>query len=145
MPNWRKVDESDLAASISQDEIDAFRPAGPLDGSDPVARLLESTIETVRGYLSCNGALKMGPAQTIPRGLVIPAMDYAAAKVLNRIGVPLSEDRRKALEKAETLFEKISQGAITPESYSEDGAGDDSARPASAPAFADATPERLLD
>lgn len=145
MPNWRTVDETDLAATVSQSEIEAFCKDGPLDGSDPVARLLESTVETVRGYLSCNGALKMGPAQTIPRGLVIPAMDFAAAKVLNRIGVPLSEDRRKALEKAETLFEKISQGAITPESYSEDGAGDDSARPASAPAFADATPERLLD
>lgn len=145
MPNWRTVDETDLAATVSQSEIEAFRADGPLDGSDPVARLLESTVETVRGYLSCNGALKMGPAQTIPRGLVIPAMDFAAAKVLNRIGVPLSEDRRKALEKAESLFEKISQGAITPESYAEDGATDDSARPASAPAFADATPQRLLD
>ena len=145
MPNWRTVDETDLAATVSQSEIEAFRADGPLDGSDPVARLLESTVETVRGYLSCNGALKMGPAQTIPRGLVIPAMDFAAAKVLNRIGVPLSEDRRKALEKAESLFEKISQGAITPESYAEDGATDDSARPASAPAFADATPHRLLD
>lgn len=145
MPNWRTVDETDLAATVSQSEIEAFRADGPLDGSDPVARLLESTVETVRGYLSCNGALKIGPAQTIPRGLVIPAMDFAAAKVLNRIGVPLSEDRRKALEKAESLFEKISQGAITPESYAEDGATDDSARPASAPAFADATPQRLLD
>lgn len=145
MPNWRTVDETDLAATVSQSEIEAFRADGPLDGSDPVARLLESTVETVRGYLSCNGALKMGPAATIPRGLVIPAMDFAAAKVLNRIGVPLSEDRRKALEKAESLFEKISQGAITPESYAEDGATDDSARPASAPAFADATPQRLLD
>ena len=145
MPNWRTVDETDLAATVSQSEIEAFRADGPLDGSDPVARLLESTVETVRGYLSCNGALKMGPAQTIPRGLVIHAMDFAAAKVLNRIGVPLSEDRRKALEKAESLFEKISQGAITPDSYAEDGATDDSARPASAPAFADATPQRLLD
>ena len=145
MPNWRTVDETDLAATVSQSEIEAFRADGPLDGSDPVARLLESTVETVRGYLSCNGALKMGPAQTIPRGLVIPAMDFAAAKVLNRIGVPLSEDRRKALEKAESLFEKISQGAITPESYAEDGATDDSTRPASAPAFAPATPQRLLD
>lgn len=143
--NWRTVDETDLAATLSQGEIDAFRADGPLDGSDPVARLLESTVETVRGFLSCNGSVRMGPARTIPRGLVIPSMDYAAAKVLNRIGVPLSEDRRKALEKAESLFEKISQGEITPESYSGDGSIDDSARPASAPAFAPATPRRLLD
>lgn len=145
MPNWRTVDENDLAASISQGEIDAFRQDGALDGSDPVARLLRSTTDAVRGYIACNGSVRMGPAGTIPVGLVIPAMDYAMAKVLNRLAIPLSEDRRKALEKAESLFEKISKGEITPESYSEDGEVDDSDRPATAPAFADATPQRLLD
>ena len=145
MPNWRAVDETDLAATLSQGEIDAFRADGPTDGSDPVARLLQSTVETVRGYISFNSAVRMGPAGTIPRGLVIHAMDFAMAKVLNRIGVPLTEDRRKALEKAGGLFEKISQGAITPESYAETGEADDDARPASAPIAAEPTPQRLLD
>ena len=145
MANWRTVDETDLAASVSQGEIDAFRADGPVDGSDAVARLLVSTVDTVRGYLGCNGAVRMGPSGTIPRGLVIPAMDYAMGKVLNRIGVPLTEDRRKALERAEALFEKISRGEITPEGYAEDGELDDDARPASAPAFAPAHPVRLLD
>ena len=133
MPNWRTVDETDLAATLSQGEVDAFRADGPTDGSDPVARLLQSTVDAVRGYISCNGAVRMGPSGTIPRGLVIPAMDYAMGKVLNRIGVPLSEDRRKALEAATALFEKISQGAITPESYTEDGTVDEDKRPATSP------------
>ena len=131
--NWRTVDETDLAATVSQGEIDAFRQDASLDGSDPVARLLQSTVDAVRGYISCNGAVRMGPSGTIPRGLVIPAMDYAMGKVLNRIGVPLTEDRRKALERAEALFEKISQGAITPESYTEDGTVDEDKRPATSP------------
>ena len=131
--NWRTVDETDLAATVSQGEIDAFRADGPTDGSDPVARLLQSTVDTVRGYISCNGAVRMGPSGTIPRGLVIPAMDYAMGKVLNRIGVPLTDDRRKALERATDLFEKISQGAVTPESYTEDGTIDEGKRPATSP------------
>ena len=130
---WRPVDEGDLAATLSQGEVDAFRADGPLDGSDPVARLLQSTVDAVRGYISSNGAVRMGPSGTIPRGLVIPAMDYAMGKVLNRIAVPLSEDRRKALEAAMALFEKISQGAITPESYTEDGTVDEDKRPATSP------------
>lgn len=133
MPNWRTVDETDLAATLSQGEVDAFRADGPTDGSDPVARLLQSTVDAVRGYISCNGAVRMGPSGTIPRGLVIPAMDYAMGKVLNRIGVPLTDDRRKALEAATALFEKISQGAITPESYTEDGTVDEDKRPATSP------------
>lgn len=143
MPNWRTVDEPDLAATLSQGEVDAFRADGPTDGSDPVARLLQSTVDAVRGYISCNGAVRMGPSGTIPRGLVIPAMDYAMGKVLNRIGVPLTEDRRKALEAATALFEKISQGAITPESYTEDGTVDEDKRPATSP-MADDGPRQTL-
>ncbi|MCR5751578.1 MAG: hypothetical protein K6G91_06430 [Kiritimatiellae bacterium] len=145
MANWREVDEGDLAATISQGEIDAYRHQGPSDGSDPVARLLLSTVETVRGYISCNGAVRMGPARTLPNSLVIPAMDYAAGKLLNRIDSPLSEDRRNALRRAEELFEKIACSAMTPESYSEDELVDDDRRAATSPAFAPASPARLLD
>jgi len=131
--NWREVDETDLAATISQREIDAFRKDGPLDGSDPVARLLKSTVAAVRGFVLQNGKVRPGPSGTIPCGLVIPAMDYAAAKVLARIRVPPGDDRRAALERAETLFEKIAAGDITPESYTEDGMVDEDKRPATSP------------
>ena len=145
MANWIEPTESDLAASLSQGEIDAFRRDGALDGSDPVQRLLASTASLVRNYCSMNGSVRMGPTGTIPRGLVIPAMDYAAAKVLNRLNVPLGEDRRAALKRAEEIFDNIAKGLMTPESYSEEELQDDSNRPASNPAFAPATPERLLD
>lgn len=143
MPNWRTIEETDLAANVSQSEIDTYRADGALDGSDPVRQLLVSTVDAVRGYISCNGSVRMGPSGTIPRGLVIPAMDYAMGKVLNRIGVPLSEDRREALRKAQELFEKIAKGEITPESYSEDGEIDESTRPATSP-IADDGPRRTL-
>ena len=35
MPNWRTVNEADLAATISQAEVDAYRANGPNDGSAP--------------------------------------------------------------------------------------------------------------
>lgn len=143
MANWRTIDETDLAASISQDEIDTYRQSGPLDGSDPVARLLASTADAVRFYVSCNGHVRMGPAPTIPCGLVVPAMDYAAAKVLNRLRVPLSDDRRDALRRAEELFEKVAHGEVTPESWCEDGEDAGDSRPATSP-LADDGPRRTL-
>jgi len=141
--NWRTVDEHDLAANFSQGEIEAFRRDGALDGSDPVARLLESTVALVRNYCSMNGAVRMGPPGTIPAGLVIPAMDYAMAKVLNRLAMPLSEDRRNALRKAEETFDNIAKGVITPESYSESGEIDEDKRPATSP-MADDGPRQTL-
>ena len=145
MPNWRTVDETDLAATLSQGEVDAFRRDASLDGSDPVARLLERTVASVRGWISCNSAVRMGPAGTLPASLISPAMDYAAFDVLKRVDVVPNDARRDARKRAEEIFEKISTGALGCESYSEDGALAEDTRPASAPAFADAHPKRLLD
>lgn len=117
MSNWRTVDENDLAATISQGEIDAFRQDASLDGSDPVARLLARTVAMVRGYIATNGKVRrMGPSGTLPESLISPAMDYAAADVLKRINVPLNDDRRKARERAEDLFKDVAAGKYTPES-----------------------------
>ena len=117
MSNWRTVDENDLAATLSQGEIDAFRQDASLDGSDPVARLLKRTAQMVRGYIATNGKVRrMGPSGTLPESLISPAMDYAAADVLKRIAVPLNDDRRKARERAEDLFKDVAAGKYTPES-----------------------------
>lgn len=146
MANWIEPTESDLAANLSQGEVDAFRRDGALDGSDPVSSLLERTASLVRTWIASGGRCsKMGPAGTVPAGLVIPAMDYAMAKVLNRISVPLTEDRRNALKRAEEIFDKIARGEIAVENYVEEGEVEASASPASTPAAAPATPERLLD
>ena len=143
--SWRTVDETDIAATLAQAEVDTCRASGSPDGADPVALLLKRTVATVRGYISCNGSVKMGPAGTLPEGLISAAMDYLAADILKRIDVPLGEDRRNARERAERLFEKVSTGQMTPESYADDGAADDGSRPASAPIAAEPTPQRLLD
>ena len=121
MSNWRAVDENDLAATISQGEIDAFRQDASLDGSDPVARLLSRTVAMVRGYIATNGKVRrMGASGTLPESLISPAMDYAAADVLKRLAVPLNDDRRKARERAEDLFKDFAAGKYTPESDAAD-------------------------
>ena len=146
MPNWRKVDENDLAATMSLREIDAFRRSGPVDGSDRVARLLERTVATVRGWISCNGSVRMGPLGTLPLSLISPAMDYAAFDLLKSKAAEINETRTKARQRAEEIFEKIATGAFTPESYSPDGeVSADDTRPAGSPAFGEAAPPRLLD
>lgn len=144
MANWVKPTETDLAANLSQGEIDAFRRDGALDGTDPVAPLLDRTASLVRTWIASGGRCsKMGPSGTVPAGLVIPAMDYAMAKVLNRISVPLTEDRRNALKRAEEIFDNIAKGVITPESYSENGEIDEDKRPATSP-MADDGPRQTL-
>ena len=106
---WRTVDAKDLAATLSQTEIDAFRRSVPAGGGDPVARLLSRTAAMVRGYVASNGKVAMGPAGTLPESLVSPAMDYAAADVLKRMDTPMNEDRRRARENHGQRFREFGQ------------------------------------
>jgi len=134
MPNWTTVSENDLAATMSLREIDTFRRSGPVDGSDRVARLLERTVATVRGWISCNGAVRMCPTpDTLPASLVSPAMDYAAYDLLKSFDKEPNEARTDARKRAEELFEKIATGAMCCESYTEDGSIDEDKRPATEP------------
>ena len=144
MPNWRTVSETDLAVTLSQAEVDAYRAGGPIDGSDRVEALLQRTVSTVRGWISCNGSVRMCPQPgTLPLSLISPAMDYAAFDLLKSQDMDVNETRTRARERAEQLFEKISTCVFKPESYSEDGAIDDDKRPATSP-MADDGPRQTL-
>lgn len=143
MASWRTVTESDLAATLSQKEIDVYRQSSAPDGSDPVRRLIGSTVDYVRGCVAAGGPVRMGPPGTIPRGLVIPAMDYAMGKVLVRLNISLNEDRREALRRAVELFAQIAEGKVKAEPYTDDGSVDEDARPATTP-LADDGPRRTL-
>ena len=143
MGNWRKVDESDLVATISRQEVDAYRRSSSVDGSDPVERLLQRTVALARGYVATNGKVaRMGPPGTLPESLVSPAMDYAAYDVLKRLPVPVGEDRRRAREQALELFQAVASGDFVPEPPDEEAPGSTTA---AMPAHADARPRRLLD
>lgn len=119
---WRTVDANDLAATLSLDEIEAYRRSFPRGAGDPVARLLSRTTAMVRGYVASNGKVAMGPSGTLPESLVNAAMDYATADVLKRMDTPMNDDRKRARQRAEELFEKVAKGEYTPESEGADEA-----------------------
>lgn len=128
---WRTPTERDLAASISADEIAAYREAAAdeTQHGDPIAALLARGVSTVRGYLRANTAIVMGPADTIPESLVAPCMDYLAFDVVKRVPRANTEDRRSARKEATRLFEQARSGDFSVESYAQPEA--QSAAPAS--------------
>lgn len=118
---WREPTEDDLAATLSREEIEAYRQDGDFT-SDPVATLLRRTAARVRGDIRTNGNVRLSPGEyELPESVISAAMDYAAADVLKRLNVPMNEDRRKAREDALALFQRIAEGRYTPESH---GAGE---------------------
>lgn len=141
--NWTPPVEADLAAALSQREIDAFRasPSATAD-ADPVAAVLEQAAGEARAACRSNGRVRLGadPA-SIPRSLLRAVVAIAAFDVLKRLPVPVGEDRRRAKEDALELLRRVASGSITPESDGDDGS--EAARPV--PLSAPARPPHLLD
>ncbi len=137
---WRTLQISDLTATLSQAELDAFRRSAGYDGQDPCDALLSRTAEMIRGYCKANPQVSICPdGGTIPEALVSAACDYAAYDVLKRMPVDVGEDRRRARTEAIQLFKDVSTGAVSVESHGQET--NESSR--AMPSFGD-RPHRIL-
>ena len=109
---WRKVSESDLIASLSQKEVDAFRKSAEFE-NDPVERLLAGVVAKVRGYIRASRTVPLDPDEsTIPEALVTDAMDYLRYEILTRMNVVVNESRTKAYERAVETFKEVANGTF---------------------------------
>lgn len=135
---WRIPTESDLTATLSAREVEAFRRSSEFS-ADPVDALLMRTAELVRGYLRQSGVAMSPTAGHIPEGLISPACDYAAYDVLKRMPQEVGRDRADARRAAVALFEAVAKGAYKVEAY---GENDDTGGGVS-PTFT--VPDKLLD
>lgn len=112
---WRKPTEDDIVATLSRNEVDAYRKDFEIEA---VERLLSDTVAYVRTYISSNGNVRMDPDETtLPASCISPAMDYAAFKLLKRRNVKVNADRETAYNDALTYFRDIAAGKVNPESY----------------------------
>jgi len=117
---WRKPTEQDLQISISQVEVESYKDAATNDTAvDTVEAILSRTAALVRGYCRANPRIRLGPAGTIPQGLLAAAMDYAAVDVVKRTPSGVSDERRRARETALQMFRDVAEGKIQVESFGE--------------------------
>ena len=122
--SWRKPDNEDLTATLSQVEVDEFNNSPDFRSQNNASeRVIADTAELVRGYirkLENKGAIKMHPEDGyIPSGLMNPAMDIAAFKMLKRFNLEPTEARKRAYEEAMQTLRDVGDERMIPESYIE--------------------------
>lgn len=119
---WTKPDNEDLAATLSQVEIDEFNNSPDFQSqNNPSERVIRDAAEMVRGYLrklENKGAIKIHPEDGyIPAGLMNACMDIAAFKMLKRFNLEPTEARKRAYEEAMQVLRDVGNELMIPESY----------------------------
>ncbi len=144
--SWRKVTESDLVASLAQNEVEAYRTSGDFE-HDPVEQQIAAAVAYVRGCIRTGGKARLSKDESLlPESLVIPTMDYLRYNVLTRKGNVVNESRTNAYEKACLLFDEIRKGDYIPESGDEADDAEVTNDRATAPSTGKPNPcKRLLD
>lgn len=116
---WRQTTSDDLAATLSDMEIEAFRTSYTGDG-DPVLQLLNRTAALFRAAIRTGGRARMSQIPyAIPEAVISPAMDYTAYDVLKRIDIVPNEARTKARTDAQELLKRLEEGTFDVESDGE--------------------------
>ena len=141
--SWRKPTSDDLAARLSDMELEAFRSSWTGVG-DPIALLLGDTAALFRGAIRTGGRSRMSPVDgTLPEAAISKAMDYAAFDVLKRLDVTINEDRRRARTDAEDFLKRLEEGRFEVED--DDAPNGEAPRLALTPSSTRPRPPRLLD
>ena len=140
---WRKPTSDDLAARLSDMEIEAFRTSFTGEG-DPVEMLLGDTAALFRGAIRTGGRSRMSPvAGTLPEAAISKAMDYAVFDVLKRLDIVPNEARTKSRTDAEDFLKRLEEGRFEVED--DDAPNGETPRLALTPSFTRPRPPRLLD
>jgi hypothetical protein len=108
---WMTPSETDLLTSLSETELATYRAAALASGqADPVAPTLAQVVDLVRGYVGAYRPNTLGAAGTIPQKLLAPAIDLAAVRLPQRVGVPPKDVRKTAADAAVRLLEQVAAG-----------------------------------
>lgn len=117
---WRLITKEDVAASVNQDEIDAYCQLPDFKSqADPVADLILEIASYVRGFCRASGVVKIDyeHTHTVPEALIKCAVDIIVYRMLARMPMEVLESRKEAWKSAEELLAKVSRKEFVPESY----------------------------
>src|SRR5271170_2630129 len=111
--SWIIPTESDLLTVLSETELSTYRAAAIASGqADPVAPTLAQVVDMVRGYVGAYKPNTLGLPGTIPQKLLATALDLAAVRLPQRVGVSPKDVRLMAANRAVRLLEQVAAGTF---------------------------------
>lgn len=108
---WVQLSESDLAATLSAPELQAFKSAATGVGQViSVADLLSQVQAEVEGYIAASDNPLIVPANSVPKTLARAALAIARYRLITRLPInaqQMLETRQKEYDDARSLLQAV--------------------------------------
>lgn len=109
---WSAITASDIEAALSGPELAAYRTkAGASDGSDEdkLASIIAQVTDEIRAHIEDCPENRLGAAGTLPERVHHHAVAIIRYRLMNRLGLGISEGRTQEYRDARTFLERVSE------------------------------------
>jgi len=120
---WRELTESDVEAGLSAPETAAYQTAAISAGQNVLAQIIAQVTQECRGHIADCSRNTLAPGETLPERVHYHAVAMVRFRMMTRLGLSVSEDRRKEQRDAIRFFERVASCDVAIEPG--DGTGTD--------------------
>jgi hypothetical protein len=113
---WREITEADVLGAMNAAETAAYQAAVTGDGQDPLADITAQVVQECRAHIADHATNTLAAGDTLPERVIYHAVALIRFRMLTRIDIEVSEDRRREQRDAVEFFRRVSEGkaAIEP-------------------------------
>lgn len=106
---WISIDESDVQSRLAGAELAAFKTRALAAGqTNPLPEIITQTIDEVRGYVAVRNSLEEG--EKIPSKLKSATLALIVFRLITRLPLQVSQDRRDENDRAQDLLKEVAAG-----------------------------------
>ena len=109
---WQALVAADVEAALSGPELEAYRrKAGDSygDDDDKLAAIIAQVTDEIRSHVEDCPENQLGAAGTLPERLHYHAVAIVRYRLMNRLGLRVSEDRKQEYLDARRYLERVSE------------------------------------
>lgn len=122
---WRELTEADVLGAMNAPETAAYRAAATGDGQDVLADITVQVVQECRAHIADCQHNTLAAGSTLPIRVIYHAVALIRFRMLTRLDIEVSDDRRREQRDAVEFFRRVSECKVAIEpgdgSASEDG------------------------
>lgn len=122
---WRTLTEADVLAALNTAESSAYQTAVVAEGQDVLADITGQVVQECRAHIADCHNNTLAAGATLPERVIYHAVALIRFRMMTRLDIEVSDDRRREQRDAVEFFRRVSECKVAIEpgdgTASEDG------------------------
>lgn len=106
---WREITEADALGAMNAAETAAYQLAVIGVDQDPLAQITAQVVQECRGHIADCPQNQLAEGSTLPERTLYHALALIRFRMLTRLDLEVTEDRRKEQKDAIAFFHRVSE------------------------------------